>query len=799
MAAKRRRRLLSGWLPASDSAWTAAYHDSPFGLELGCPTPDATIRYTVDMSEPTPVNGLTYNPGVPIPVAGSTAIRARAFKPGWLPGSLDTRSFLFSADVFSQPANPAGFPATWGGSAAMYEMKPSVVSRYSSAELAAALKSLPAISIVTATPNLFDSGIGIYSNRLGEGELWERPASMEWIDPDGGPEIQLNCGLRLQGGAARLFPKKPFRLLFKGDYGPTSLEFPVFAESPEAVTSFETLILRSNSQDRTWGAVMQITDEHGRRALMDMGTPQSHGTFVHLFVNGLYWGLYNPVERPSAPFCAGYYGGTREEWDVNNGNEAIDGSYAPFDAMLAQVRGGPPSDAAYQKIQGNFPDGSPDPDSPAYLDMPNYLDYMLCNFYLGTGDWAGNASQGTRNYYCGRRRVPESPGYQWFVWDAERSLQTSIPTGVIYGPAEPYAWLKTNHEFRLRFADHAQRHLRNGGALTAGRRQPVFTALADRIRPSIKLDEARWDQTTVDGFESNIASRTAWFPNRADTVLNHFRNQGLFPLTDAPAFSPHGGQVAADTPVTMTTAADAIYYTLDGSDPRRFGGALSPAALAATFAGGANVSEPLFFATATTLKARSYHSVSGEWSALNEAFFKPVAEPASAANLAISEIHYHPAEPATPAELAVSTDKNDFEFIELCNIGPAAVDLTGAAFTRGIAFAFAAGEILPAGARIVLVANPAAFTARYGPPAPGVVAGAYAGRLDNAGERLTLVGAGGLLLRDFAYDDKLPWPPAADGSGYSLVLLEPAANPDHAQPANWSASPLIGGSPGGAD
>jgi hypothetical protein len=952
------------------------FYDSPFNTDLACATPDVTIRYTLDMSEPSLSNGLTHTSGSPIQVSSTTAIRARAFKPGWLPGSLDTRTYIFPAAVFTQPANPPGFPSSWGGYAAMYEMKSSVTSRYTTAELEAALKSLPAISIVTETPNLFDSSIGIYANRLEKDELWERPASMEWIDPNGGPEIQLNCGLRLQGGAARLFPKKPFRLLFKGMYGPTSLDFPVFSDSSDAVKSFDTLILRANSQDRIWGAIMQVTDEHGRRTLMDMGNPQSHGTYVHLFVNGLYWGLYNPVERPQASFAADYYGGTKDEWDVNNGNEAIDGSYTPFDAMLAQVRGGPPTDAAYQKIQGKAPDGTPDPASPGYLDMPNYVDYMLANFYLGTGDWAGNVSQGTRNYYCGRRRIEESPGYQWFIWDAERSLQTSIPTGVIYGPAEPYAWLKNNAEFRLLFADHAQRHLRNGGALTSGRRQPVFTALADRIRPSIKLDEARWDQTTVDGFETHIASRTAWFPNRADTVLNHFRNQGLFPLTDAPVFSPHGGQVAAETPVSMTTDADTIYYTLDGSDPRLLGGAVSPSALAATFGGGApvpvtymstghvwryldngsnqgtawratafndttwsagpsqlgygsnnegsgtavsfgpdasnkyittyfrttvnipdpaawnhflmrikyddgvavyvngsevvranlaadaayntmalsnvanedqwkdftvatsafapgintiaveihqvtaassdirldmtlrgepasgggaNVSDPLFFAQATTLKARSYNSVTREWSAHNEAFFRPLSEPATSANLVISEIHYHPADPSTPEELAVTSDKNDFEFIELQNIGDTALDLTGVAFTRGITFVFPPGGILPAGARVVLVQNLAAFTARYGSLAPGAVAGVFSGRLDNGGERLTLLGAGGVVIRDFAYSDLPPWPTTPDGFGYSLVLLNPESNPDPALAASWAASATIGGTPGAAD
>ena len=40
--------------------------------------------------------------------------------------------------------------------------------------------------------NLFDNSTGIYDNARQEGVAWERAASMEWIDPNGGPETQAN-------------------------------------------------------------------------------------------------------------------------------------------------------------------------------------------------------------------------------------------------------------------------------------------------------------------------------------------------------------------------------------------------------------------------------------------------------------------------------------------------------------------------------------------------------------------------------------------------------------------------------
>lgn len=162
--------------------------------------------------------------------------------------------------------------------------------------------------------------------------------------------------------------------------------------------------------------------------------------------------------------------------------------------------------------------------------------------------------------------------------------------------------------------------------------------------------------------------------------------------------------------------------------------------------------------------------------------------------LVISEIHYHPLDPATPAEQAVSTDKNDFEFIELKNIGLKPINLSDVGFTRGISFTFPEATLLAPGEFIAVSPNPAAFTVRYGSNLP--VIGPFSGRLDNAGERLTLAFAGSVDLRDFIYDDGPPWPTAPDGAGPSLVLRQPNLNPDHGNATNWLASRVIGGTPG---
>ncbi|MFT5109082.1 MAG: hypothetical protein ACI8XO_003776 [Verrucomicrobiales bacterium] len=171
-------------------------------------------------------------------------------------------------------------------------------------------------------------------------------------------------------------------------------------------------------------------------------------------------------------------------------------------------------------------------------------------------------------------------------------------------------------------------------------------------------------------------------------------------------------------------------------------------------------------------------------------------------NLVISEFMYHPADPSQAEAAAGFIDQDDFEFIEVQNVSTTeTLVLTDVRFTKGIDFDFPAGSTIGPGAYRLVVRNQAAFEMRYGAGLP--VVGEYQtndeAKLSNSGERLKLSYGGGVAVRDFDYDDIAPWPVAADGSGLSLVLVDPSSVPDHTQAANWTASILPGGSPGSGD
>jgi hypothetical protein len=153
--------------------------------------------------------------------------------------------------------------------------------------------------------------------------------------------------------------------------------------------------------------------------------------------------------------------------------------------------------------------------------------------------------------------------------------------------------------------------------------------------------------------------------------------------------------------------------------------------------------------------------------------------------LRVTEINFHPAAWLADPNRAAQ----EFEFLELRNIGPTVLELSGVRFTFGIVFDFSSGALtrLEPGARLLVVRDAAAMTARYGARLP--IAGQFLGSLDNGGERLRLEDAFREKIVEFAYGSD--WQPAADGSGSSLAIREGVALtfPDaSADPANWSAA-----------
>ncbi|MCX8108258.1 MAG: CotH kinase family protein, partial [Verrucomicrobiae bacterium] len=464
---------VSGFVRPPNASVKSGFFDEPFSVVLSTETEGAEIRYSLDGSTPT-LSSARYNG--PLQVKGTpekavVILRAAAFKSGLLPSRVITHTYIFPHHVVTQPARPAGFPAVWDSPGvdipADYEMDPDIVNAGTNASIIrAGLMKLPTLSIVTDTAKLFGPTEGVYVRK---DDANQQPVHVELLFPDGRTGFSTPAGLEIQGGTSPQdvggvtwkSKKLSLRLVFKGGYGARSLEYPLFEDSP--VTRFNTLVL-DNGLNYVWhyngGSSpedQRIRAQYVRDAFVSdlqrvISGISVHWRFMHLYLNGLYWGITGVHERPDDKFAEEYFGGDAAEYDVlrHNSGNVVAGSNAAYNQMFALARGGLSNNASFEALQ-------------QLLDLPWFIDYMIINFWVGNTDWAH------QNWYACRRRAPDGR-WRYISWDAEHVLKSPDQNCLSYnntgGPTEFFQLLRENPEFRLRFADHVHRHFFNGGALS---------------------------------------------------------------------------------------------------------------------------------------------------------------------------------------------------------------------------------------------------------------------------------------------------------------------------------------------
>ncbi|HAV62513.1 MAG TPA: hypothetical protein DCY13_09135, partial [Verrucomicrobiales bacterium] len=691
------------------------FFDQPFNLVITTETPGATIRFTTNGVPPTATTGTVY--GGPIPIGGTTVLRAAAFRSGWQPSNVDTLSFIFTADVVLQSQNgaaPPGWPASWGANRVDYGMDPDVVNSPAySATIQEDLKAVPVLSLVTDLNHLFDPVNGIYSNPGQDGIDWERPTSAELIYPDGTDGFQIDAGVRIRGGFSRSTsnPKHSFRLFFRKEYGAGKLKFPLFGDN--GTDEFDGIDLRT-AQNHSWSFggsanCIFLRDQFSRDTQLAMGRPAERGWFFYLYINGQFWGLYNWDERPEASFAESYFGGSKTNYDVvkvEAGPYTINATDGTLDAwqQLWNICNAGIDEPTYQFVQGKNPDGSRNVNYPVLVDVPNLIDYMLVIFFGGNLDapvsnFLGNNSP---NNWYGIRDRTGTDGFRFVAHDSEHTLLNvnenrlgPYPAGDVFNKSNPQ-WVfqklgAGSPEFRLKVADHVHRHFFNGGVFTPGSATNRFLQRVAEIDRAMVGESARWgDAQRSTPLTRNVEWVNAinnvvnnYLPVRGGIVLNQLRTAGYYPFTPAPTFSQHGGIVDPGYALTMNAGPGTIHYTTDGTDPRLAGGAVS--------AGARVYSGALPLTESQQVKARVLNG--GEWSALNEATFFLRQ---TFTNLLVTEVMYHP-----PELNAIDGDR--YEFIELKNASSQEMELSGITFAQGVQFTFPLGARLAPGAFAVLV------------------------------------------------------------------------------------------------
>ena len=400
------------------------YKTEAFELTISCPDDDAArIYYTLDGSSPVIGNGKTLEYTGAISVTKTTVIRAAVPDADSVLQQDNSATYIFVDDVLNAKDGvvPEGFPASGsipdsyhlGGEPSaqrmVYGMAAVADADARDRMIAGLTNSIRTVSIVIDPESLFGRENGIYVHPRGEGRDWERQTMIEQINPVDGEtdEFTVPAGLKIRGAGSRStdYPKHAFHVIFRSEYGMGSLEHPLFGA--EGADSFERIDFRC-SQNYAFANGSDydtyIHDVFSRDTQRDMGEPYHRSRYYNLFINGVYWGVYQTEERMCQDYAATYNGAEPEDYDVvrteaadHYNNHVVEGESetSPTSAWrtlwdITENQGGYASgtvaEGNYNRVRGLNADGSRNSALPVLLNVTNTITHMLIAHFVGDSD-----------------------------------------------------------------------------------------------------------------------------------------------------------------------------------------------------------------------------------------------------------------------------------------------------------------------------------------------------------------------------------------------------------------------------
>ncbi len=459
----------------------AGFYGGSFILNLAVTDPLATIRYTLDGSDPTATSTLytgsltvsdrTANPAVHAlvptnfypashwtwkPPRGTidkiTVVRARAFRTGQAPSAIATRSFIVGPTVTAHCF-------------------------------------FPVVSLATDPKNLFDNATGIYvpgvnyvpgndgtGNYFQTGEAWERPVHVELFDAAGSVVLSQDAGMRISGGATNLLPQKALKLYADAAYGATTFAAQLFPELP--YNAWARFRIRASGDD--WG-YLGFRDLCIEKMSSGQGFDTQVGRPVIHFMDGEYWGLANLRDEYSRFYYNRVYGVPETEVVLLENNAEVDDGpvdgNAPFLALRTYIANHSMATASYYAHADSL------------MDMANFIDYNVAEIYAANTDWPGN------NIVFWRRNTA---GY---VADAP------------YGHDGKWRWSMKDMDDSFHDATY--------DALSAA------TAIGGPSWPN-----PDWSTVMLRGLLANAAFKQAFINTVADRLNSNFRPAAMVPVID---------------------------------------------------------------------------------------------------------------------------------------------------------------------------------------------------------------------------------------------------------------------------
>jgi hypothetical protein len=499
------------------------FFNAPVSVQLLSSNSLGKIFYTTNGSEPCDTS-LLYSSNLQFTT--TTVLRARVIEVGKVPGSIVTHTYFI---------NERKIP-------------------------------YPIVSIVTPVTNFYDNMMGIYiaglngstgycsTSPVNWNRDWERSVNFELFDTSKTLRINQLSGVKVSGKCSRTRVQKPLTLHARKKYGKGSYNYRFF--EAKNIEKYDDIYLRNSGND--WNVTlfrdaMQQTLTIGR---MDLDY-QADKPAV-LYVNGKYFGIQNLHEKGNESYITGNFNINEDNFDFLEDNAAIlIGSNVSYKNMIDYIK------------THNLKNNSYFEEVEKQMDVDNYMNYLIFNYYITNADWPGN------NIKFWRQKNPQTK-WRWLVYDTDFGfgLQKTYAFNMLtFGfDSTKTAWpnpdwatflarkLIDNPEFKSKFINRFYAHINT--TFNPSRVNKIIDSMQNVIAPEIPFHFARYNANAAN-WNNNVNVMRVFAVKRPAFMRLHLRE--FFNLGDDVAIEYHSNIPNAGT--IVMDGVSAVDSVLKGMVP----------------------------------------------------------------------------------------------------------------------------------------------------------------------------------------------------------------------------------------
>ena len=252
-------------------------------------------------------------------------------------------------------------------------------------------------------------------NYTQKGKDWERIADIDFIDAsEEKVEFSAPVGVRLHGGASRMYGQKSFNFYLREEYGLKNLKYELIPGDVDAdgkqIKKYKSFMLRNGGNDTEY---TKIRDLFNQNQVADRAFGIQAARPCVLFLNGEYWGLYNLTEKYSDNSIETNYGVDKDNvvmFKEGELDEGQDGDEALYEELWSYAEKDFTDDAVYEGFC-------------KIMDIDSFADYYATEIYIANNDWDPK-----KNYQLWRTKTeePENPygdcKWRYLLYDTEFSM-----------------------------------------------------------------------------------------------------------------------------------------------------------------------------------------------------------------------------------------------------------------------------------------------------------------------------------------------------------------------------------------